>query len=65
MDAFVVIALLLVTAGIVFLANLPGIAHEVRNVRLAKPQRVAEEDAQLVAQSAPPKPAQISPWDEA
>lgn len=64
-DAFVVIALLIVTAGIVFLANLPGIAHEVRNVRIAQPKRVAQEDAQLAAELAPPKPTQTSPWDEA
>ena len=39
------------TAGVVFLANLPGVARELRHVRIAPPPRVIEEDAQL----APPR----------
>lgn len=53
----------LAAAGI-FLLNLPGIVREVRFVRMAKPPRVEEEDAELAAQTAPPpEPKQISPWD--
>jgi hypothetical protein len=51
-------------AALVFLLNLPGIVREVRAVRIAKPQRVAEEDAQLAAQKTPPQPTKTSPWDD-
>jgi hypothetical protein len=47
----------------VFLLNLPGIVREVRFVRLPKPKRVAEEDAEQAALLHPPQPIQISPWD--
>jgi hypothetical protein len=48
----------------VLLLNLPAVAREVRFVRTAKPERVAEEDAELAAKLAPPpQPTQISPWD--
>ena len=51
-------------AFLVFVANLPGVARELRRVRLAKPKRVAEEDAALAAAlAATPQPVQISPWD--
>ncbi len=48
----------------VFVLNLPEVVREVRFVRLSKPTRVAEEDAELAAKFAPPpQPRQISPWD--
>jgi hypothetical protein len=48
-----------IPALLVFLANLPGIAAEVRQVRISKPRRVAEEDAER----APIQPVAASPWD--
>jgi hypothetical protein len=39
-------------ALVVFLMNLPGLCREVRNIRIIKPQRVIEEDAQLAAGNA-------------
>jgi ABC-type transport system involved in multi-copper enzyme maturation permease subunit len=47
----------------VFVMNLPGVVREVREVRIAKPERVAEEDAELAAQKSPPQPIRTSPWD--
>jgi uncharacterized membrane protein (DUF485 family) len=47
----------------VLLANLPGVAREVRQVRMEPPRRVAEEDAAAAARRAPPKPLHTSPWD--
>ena len=51
-------------ALIVFMLNLPGVVREVRHVRIAKPRRVAEEDAELAALVAPPQPIRTSPWDD-
>jgi hypothetical protein len=51
-------------ALIVFVANLPSVAAEVRHVRIAAPKRVAEEDAEAAALAAPPQPVRSSPWDE-
>lgn len=51
-------------ALVVFLLNLPGVVAEVRHVRIARPKRVEEEDAELAAQLAPPpEPVRTSPWD--
>ena len=50
-------------ALVVFLLNLPGIVVAVNQVRIAKPQRVLEEDAQIEALRAPP-PGPSSPFDE-
>jgi hypothetical protein len=56
------VAILLIPAAVaVFFLNLPGIIREVRFVRVAKPQRVAEEDATL--EPPPPPPQKQSPWD--
>jgi hypothetical protein len=55
--------MLIPTALGIFLANLPSIAAEVRHVRIAKPLRVAQEDALAAAQAAPPR-AKTNPWDE-
>ncbi len=62
-DSGVVLCLVPLAAVLVFLLNLPGILHEVRHVRIAKPVRVAEEDQQLAAIAKPQGPVQISPWD--
>ncbi len=52
-------------AGLVaFALNLPAVLREVRHVRIAKPERVAEEDAELAAEAAPPQPTRLSPWDD-
>ncbi len=62
-DAPVVLLLLPVFALIVFLLNLPAVAREVRHVRIARPQRVAEEDAEIEALKHPKEPERTSPWD--
>jgi hypothetical protein len=49
-------------AIVVLLANLPGVAAAVRHVRIAKPTRVAQEDAFIESQRAPP-PVPTSPFD--
>lgn len=50
-------------AVVVFLLNLPAVVREVQQVRAPKPQRVAEEDAELAARKAPPQLVRTSPWD--
>jgi hypothetical protein len=50
-------------AVLAFLLNLPGVAREVRHVRIAAPQRVAAEDAEIEAVRHPRPPAKTSPWD--
>ena len=62
-EAPVLLTVVPLAALVVFLLNLPGVAAEVRHVRIAKPQRVAEEDAEMAAEKAPPKPVRTSPWD--
>jgi hypothetical protein len=59
----VLVTVLPLAALVVFAANFPGLAAELRQVRISKPPRVTEEDAQLAAAKAPP-PARTSPWDE-
>jgi hypothetical protein len=59
-----ILLMLVPTAILIFLANLPGIAAEVRHVRIAKPLRVAQEDALAAAQKSPPVRVKTSPWDE-
>ncbi len=44
----------------VLLLNMPGVVRELRQVRVAAPQRVLEDEAQLQA----PPSAPSSPWDE-
>lgn len=63
-EAAVLLIVVPLTAVVVFLMNLPGVIKEVRHVRVAKPSRVAEEDAELEALITPPEPTRISPWDE-
>ena len=50
-------------ALLVFVLNLRAVAREVRQVRIARPMRVAEEDAALAAKKRPPQPVHTSPWD--
>lgn len=59
----VLLTIIPLAALIVFVVNLPAVAAEVRHVRIAKPRRIAEEDAQLSAESAPPVPTRTNPWD--
>jgi hypothetical protein len=55
------ILLLTATAAVcVLLANLPGVLRELRQVRIARPARVAE-DEQVLHPEPPPEPA--NPWD--
>ncbi|HET6881703.1 MAG TPA: hypothetical protein VFI31_16185 [Pirellulales bacterium] len=64
--SFEIVALLTViplAAGVMFLVNLPAIVFAVNQVRIAKPKRVAEEDAELAALRAPP-PGPSSPFDD-
>ena len=56
-----VLTIVLVSALAVFIANLPSVVREMRQTRVAKPPRVAEEDAAL--QAVPPAPAPRGPWD--
>jgi hypothetical protein len=60
-QASIVLLLVSLAAIVVFLLNLPGIIRELRQVRIAKPERVAEEDAALAP---PTAPTRTSPWDE-
>jgi hypothetical protein len=64
-DTPVLLLLVPAAAMLVFLLNLPGVARELNRVRIAKPERVAEEDAQAAAERHPPgPPARTSPWDD-
>jgi hypothetical protein len=63
---FEVVTLLTVVplaAAVMFLVNVPGIVFAVRQVRIEKPKRVVEEDAELEALRAPP-PGPTSPFDD-
>ena len=52
-------------ALIVFLINVPEVARQVRAVRVAKPGRVAEEDAELdELKHGPQETPRSSPWDD-
>lgn len=62
-DLYSVAAVLSVLGLIVFCLNLPAVAEEVRQVRIAVPSRVAEEDAALAAANAPSEPVKTNPWD--
>jgi hypothetical protein len=62
-EAFVMLGVVPLAALVVLVLNLPGVAREVRQVRIARPRRVADEDAQLAAKKAPPQSTQTSPWD--
>jgi hypothetical protein len=55
-EVIVLLLVLPVVAAVVFLANLPSVVSAVRQVRIAKPQRVAEEDQFIELQRNPPQP---------
>ena len=55
-DVMVALCVLPIVAGLVFLANLPSVVTAVRQVRVAKPKRVAEEDAEIELALHPPQP---------
>jgi hypothetical protein len=57
-----VLLLLPLAAALVFLLNVPSLIVELRQVRISKPPRVAEEDRALAAALAP-EPGPSSPWD--
>lgn len=63
-DTPILLTVLPLAALIVFALNLPAIFRELRHVRIAKPLRVAEEDALLSARLAPTEPTRLSPWDD-
>jgi hypothetical protein len=62
-EAPALLAIVGTAALVVFAANLVGVIREVRFVRVEKPKRVAQEDAEEQAQHAPPAPVRKSPWD--
>jgi hypothetical protein len=64
-ETTVLLLLLGAAALLVVVLNLPWIVRELREVRIARPWRVAEEDAELAAPKVPPAPERISPWDVA
>ncbi len=51
-----------IAALIVLGLNMPSLVAELKQVRIAKPPRVAEDDAEMAA---PLVPTRTSPWDEA
>lgn len=64
--SFAVVSLLTViplAAAVVFLLNLPATISAVSQVRIAKPERVAEEDAEIAALLAT-SPGPSSPFDD-
>lgn len=62
-EGFIVLCTVPAVATLIFCCNLPSIVRELQMVRLARPQRVLEEDAELN----PPvvaEPAYVSPFDD-
>jgi hypothetical protein len=53
-----------VAAVVVFVLSLPAVAEEIRQVRIAAPSRVAEEDAEIAALTTPHVHVKTNPWDE-
>jgi hypothetical protein len=62
-NGFLLLSMLLLAAIAVWVMNLPSLIAEVKQVRIAKPPRVIDEDQELAAAAAP-APARSSPWDE-
>lgn len=56
-----ILVMLPLAAVLVWVANLPSLARELMQVRIARPPRVAEDDA---AQLPPAVPERTSPWDD-
>jgi hypothetical protein len=63
-DMAVVQILIPALAMVVLLLNFPSVAEEVRRIRIAAPQRVAEEDAQQAALRKPVVHVKTNPWDD-
>ena len=61
-DKDVLLLLLVPAAGLVMLANMPGILRELSQVRLAPPPRVAKDDAEIEAVRHPVVVEPTSPW---
>ncbi|NQT37253.1 MAG: hypothetical protein HQ581_07175 [Planctomycetes bacterium] len=54
-----------IAALVMFAVNVPSVAEELRQVRISKPRRVAEDDAARYAQRHPPQPSKpTDPWDQ-
>ena len=62
-DIDAIVVLITTLGASLFLLNLPGVIREIDQVRIAKPQRIVEEDAELATAFAPTEPAKSSPWD--
>lgn len=60
-QALHVVFVLSLVAAAVLAATLPGVLRELGQLRLPKPRRVADDDAEIAARSAPP-PGPQSPW---
>ena len=61
-NAYFVLVLVPLAGAIALLTNLRPIVASLRDVRIVKPARLAEEDAELAAKSA--QPVKTNPWDE-
>ena len=59
-EALGLLTLVPAMALLVMLANWPGIAAELRNVRVIAPRRVTEDDIEMAPAAEPQK---MSPWD--
>jgi hypothetical protein len=60
-DAIVLLLLVSTAAICILLLNLPGVVRELRQVRIALPARVEEDEREL---HPPPEPLPTNPWDE-
>lgn len=60
-QAFVLLLIVAAGAVVVFLINLVLAGHEARQLRIAAPRRVLEDDLDL---NPPPEPAALNPWGD-
>jgi hypothetical protein len=60
-ESHVLVLIVPATAAIVLLLNLRGVIRELREVRIAPPARVLEDEAEL---HPAPAPLPTNPWDE-
>jgi hypothetical protein len=60
LEAGMIVVVVPLAGLVVFLLNMPAILREIRQVRIAAPERVQEEEAILAPA---PVPAPLSPWD--
>ncbi len=61
MEAYVLATVVPAAAVCILLLNMPGVIRELRQVRVALPARVAEDEAEL---HPPPEALPTNPWDE-